>query len=113
MNWYKLARLVDKTDWVDKKSLPNNEPLHVQCMSCKKYATRPQDSVSKIEEADYVWKDYNSLDLEERQQIDYITNAYNSGMFKSFPLSHGICPECVEIMLGDIKSKYPENFQAL
>jgi len=71
MNWYKIAKLIDKKHHTDKNS------IFSQCCYCKRWATQGELGVPE-------WK--VNLDPEERS---------SSTQGK---VSHGVCPICWSII---------------
>lgn len=84
MNWYKLAKLVDKEPNPDKS-------LFSACMFCNRWNTEESPN----------WKTYDQLESDEdKTNAKIALTSIDVEDYKSIDsgISHGICPYCTNII---------------
>ena len=92
MNWYRKAKLIDKSMNSTRQS-PKSPKIHAVCQYCKKWATNPNEFNDNPSE--YVWKLEKDFDNEEMIQMQEAIKGMET---EEVVPSHGICPICMDIL---------------
>jgi len=91
MNWYKKAKLTDKSD-------SETYNVYSACMYCHRWATYEGDN--EPDGSQFVWKKDEELNEEEKIHASNARLEMQNGP-SSNPdtgISHGICPYCQEVI---------------
>ena len=94
MNWYKVAKLIDKNF-----SHSKDKKIYVKCSVCGKYATHPSSPVASDDE--YVWKSLDELNSEEINEAIRSEKPIKD-RDPNLSISHGHCPICFQKAMENI-----------
>lgn len=95
MDWYTIAKLIDKDEWEAGKE---DEDTFIQCSYCNRWATHP---TADVVTEDYTWKTVDQLEPDERLDAERAIKSFNEEGYQSdVGISHSICNDCAEKMFG-------------
>lgn len=96
MNWYKKAKLVDKSapnaEGVSMLQLKGRNASFTLCQDCGKVATHPTLNYTD-NKAEWVWKEDNELDPEEMKTAQWVASQIGKDPGMHIDDTE-LCPEC-------------------
>ena len=108
MNWYKKAKLIDKSKW---PGFENYKILNVVCQDCGKWGTSESP---EIPDTKVLWKNIGDLNPEEKQQYEIIKPFLNDSKLSeehNIALTHGLCPACLRKYYKEYGAEVPEQYK--